>query len=331
MQIINSRRLLLLVTASAIFIVGILAATVSKHPFVNKDPGLADSYGFIWEAPDTSVIPLTEPGLLIRYGRDLIANTAYYFGPKGRVAAISNGMNCQNCHLNAGTKSWGNNYSAVFSTYPRFRERSGTIENIYKRVNDCIERSLNGHPIDTNSREMQAIAAYINWLGNKVPKNIKPSGAGIRDIEFLDRPADPFSGQMVYVQKCQRCHGASGQGVFNADSISYQYPPLWGNNSYNTGAGLYRVSRFAGYVRDNMPFDAPHNSAAVTDEEAWDVAAFVNSQPRPKKDLSKDYPNIAGKPIDHPFGPYKDAFSEQQHKYGPFDPIRLAKETKKTK
>jgi thiosulfate dehydrogenase len=100
---------------------------------------------------------------------------------------------------------------------------------------------------------------------------------------------------------------------------------LWGSNSYNTGAGLYRISRFAGYARDNMPFDAPNNSAPLTDEEAWDVAAFVNSQPRPKKDYSKDYPNIGGKPFDHPFGPYKDKFSEEQHKYGPFDPIRSAK------
>ena len=331
MQIINSRRLIFLVSASAAFIGAVLATTLSKNSSDNKVPGPSDSHSFIWEAPDTAAIPLTEAGLLIRYGRDLVANTAYFLGPKGKVATISNGMNCQNCHLNAGTKSWGNNYSAVFSTYPRFRERSGTIENIYKRVNDCIERSLNGHPIDSNGREMQAIAAYINWLGNKVPKNIKPSGAGIRDIEFLDRPADPSRGQTVYVQKCQRCHGASGQGVFNAGSISYQYPPLWGNNSYNTGAGLFRISRFAGYVRDNMPFDAPHNSAPVTDEEAWDVAAFVNSQTRPKKDIGKDYPNIAGKPVDYPYGPFNDAFTEQQHKYGPFEPIRLAKEKSKSK
>ncbi len=331
MQIINSRRLLFLVTVSAVLIVVVLAATVNKYHTVNKDPGLSFTEGFLWEAPDTSRIPLTDDGMLIRYGRDLIANTSYYLGPKGRVAAITNGMNCQNCHLDAGTRSWANNYSAVFSTYPRFRERSGTVENIYKRVNDCIDRSLNGHPIDTMGREMQAISAYIIWLGQKVPRNIKPLAAGIRDLAFLDRSADPIRGQAVYVQKCQRCHGDDGQGLLNPDSISYQYPPLWGKNSYNTGAGLFRMSRFAGYVRDNMPFDAPNNSAPLTDEQAWDVAAFVNSQPRSTKDYSKDYPNIAGKPIDHPVGPFKDNFSAEQHKYGPFDPIRLAKEKNKTK
>ena len=92
--------------------------------------------------------------------------------------------------------------------------------------------------------------------------------------------------------------------------------------SYNIGAGLFRLSRFAGYVRDNMPFkQASHTDPQITNEEAWDVAAYVNSQPRPFRDLSKDWPDISKKPIDHPFGPYSDGFTEQQHKYGPFIPI----------
>jgi thiosulfate dehydrogenase len=331
MQVVNSRRLLILVAVSAIFIAVGLATTPDWDQSTKMDPGLSATESVVWRAPDTSTIPFTAEGMMIRYGRELIANTSYYLGPKGKVATITNGMNCQNCHLDAGTRSWGNNYGAVFSTYPRFRERSGTVENIFKRVNDCIDRSLNGHPIDTNSLEMRAMSAYINWLGQNVPKNIKPRGTGIRDLAFLDRSADPHRGRSVYINKCQRCHGVSGEGVLNADGISYQYPPLWGEHSYNTGAGLYRVSRFAGYVRDNMPFDAPYESEPLTDEEAWDVAAFVNSQERPVKDFSKDYPNIGGKPIDHPGGPFNDAFTEHQHKYGPFEPIRQAKENAKTR
>ena len=118
-----------------------------------------------WVAPDTVLIPSGPEGDIIRYGRSLIANTAAFLGPNGSVVHMSNGMNCQNCHLDAGTKFWGNNYGAVNSTYPRFRERSGTVENIYKRVNDCIQRSLNGNPLDSNSKEMQAMMAYINWVG----------------------------------------------------------------------------------------------------------------------------------------------------------------------
>ncbi|MFN4808676.1 MAG: c-type cytochrome, partial [Bacteroidota bacterium] len=98
---------------------------------------------------------------LVIYGEELIANTSKYLGPKGSVAAVTNGMNCQNCHLNAGRKSWGNNYGAVAANYPKFRDRSGSIETVYKRVNDCMERSLNGKTLDSNSREMQAMMAYI--------------------------------------------------------------------------------------------------------------------------------------------------------------------------
>ena len=263
------------------------------------------------------------------YGEELIAHTAKYLGPKGSVAAVTNGMNCQNCHLDAGKKIWGNNYSGVYANYPKFRERSGSKENIYKRVSDCMERSLNGKTLDSNSYEMQAMIAYINWVGQEVEKNTVPKGSGIAPPEYLDRAASSSKGALVYTAKCQTCHGANGEGVLTAEGTSYTYPPLWGVNSYNTGAGLFRLSRFAGYVRDNMPLNqASHNIPALTDEECWDVAAFVNSQPRPKKDLTGDWPNIAKKPIDHPFGPYADGFSEEQHKYGPFKPIIEARKKK---
>ncbi|WP_336515022.1 c-type cytochrome [Pollutibacter soli] len=259
---------------------------------------------------------------LIRYGRALIAKTAFYFGPKGSVLKMSNGMNCQNCHLEAGTKPWGNNYSAVFSTYPKFRARSGSVENIYKRVNDCFQRSLNGSALDTNSREMQAMAAYINWVGKSVPREIKPVESGITDIPLLSRAADPTQGSVIYQQKCALCHGQNGQGQADSANIAYVYPPLWGTNSYTTAAGLYRISRLAGFVKDNMPFGVRHDSSVVTNEQAWDIAAFVNSQPRPEKVFEQDWPDITGKPFDHPYPPFADGFSAQQHKYGPFGPIK---------
>lgn len=277
-----------------------------------------------WTAPslftDRSV--QGEERALVIYGEDLIANTSKYLGPNGSVAQVTNGMNCQNCHLNAGRKTWGNNYGAVAANYPKFRDRSGSIETVYKRVSDCMERSLNGTALDSNSHEMKAMIAYIKWVGYTVPKDSTPKGAGIKPPEYLDRAASPEKGLVVYTAKCQSCHGANGEGQMAADAKSYTYPPLWGEHSYNTGAGLFRLSRFAGYVRDNMPFNqATHRAPILTDEESWDVAAFVNSRPRPSKDLSKDWPNISKKPIDHPFGPYTDGFTEQEHKFGPFKPI----------
>ena len=278
-----------------------------------------------WDPPDTLRIPATAEGELIRYGRSLISNTSFYLGPNGKIAHTSNGMNCQNCHLEAGTRFWGNNYGAVFSTYPKFRARSGTIESIYKRINDCFERSLNGTGLDTTCKEMMAMYAYIKWLGRQVPKNKKPAGTGIVNIPFLSRAADPYNGQIVYTEKCLRCHGTNGTGLTNTDGTGYTYPPLWGEHSYNTGAGLFRLSRLAGYVRYNMPFsNAGFDSTQLSNEEAWDVAAYINSQPRPAKKYTNDWPDISAKPIDHPFGPYTDSFSEWQHKYGPFGVIEKA-------
>src|ERR1700741_842200 len=165
-----------------------------------------------WTGAGANQVPVDKNGELIRYGRNLIENTSYYLGPKGMVAHISNGMNCQNCHLEAGTKPWGNNYGAVASTYPKFRERSGTVESIEKRVNDCFERSLNGKAIDSSSKEMRAIVAYIKWLGKEVPKGEKPKGAGLPELVYMTRPASKEKGHEVYTQKCQSCHEKAGQG-----------------------------------------------------------------------------------------------------------------------
>lgn len=281
----------------------------------------------LWSGMDTMLVDHIggEREELVRYGRDLIRNTAFYLGPQGIISRQTNGMNCQNCHLDAGTRPWGNNYSAVWSTYPKFRERSGSTETAAKRINDCFERSLNGVALDTTSREMRAMLAYMEWLGTGVEKGTKPKGSGLAELKFMERAADPARGGSIYNTKCASCHKEDGAGVKAANGLTYQYPPLWGEHSYNIGAGLFRLSRFAGYVKNNMPQGVTWESPQLTDEEAWDVAAYVNSQQRPGRDLSKDWPNVAGKPVDHPFGPYADAFPEEQHKLGPFGPIAEAR------
>lgn len=277
-----------------------------------------------WTAPDIGSITDVEQKAQVTYGQDLIAHTARYLGPKGSVSHSTNGMNCQNCHLAAGTRVWGNNYGSVASLYPKFRARSGAVEDIYKRVNDCLERSLNGQPLDTLSKEMQAIKAYITFLGSNVEKGKKAEGSGLKDLAFLDRAADPQKGKVIYAAQCQSCHQANGEGLLQQTGDEYLYPPLWGKHSYNDGAGLYRISNFAKYVKYNMPLAATHTNTILTDEQAWDLAAFVNSSPRPHKAVPDDWPDISKKPFDHPFGPYADDFSEEQHKYGPFKPITEA-------
>ena len=274
-----------------------------------------------WIAPDVSSITDVKHKEQVQYGKELIAHTAKYLGPNGTVLKISNGLNCQNCHLQAGTAVFGNNYGSVASLYPKFRARSGAVENIYKRVNDCFERSLNGKSIDTAGKEMQAIAAYINFLGTNVNKGEKAAGSGFKDLAFLDRAADPEKGLTVYTAKCQSCHQANGEGVFNSDKTEYIFPALWTTHSFNDGAGLNRISNFAKYVKYNMPQGTTYKNPQLSDEEAWDVAAYVLSQKRQHINVPKDWPDKSKKPFDHPFGPYADNFTEAQHKFGPFKPI----------
>jgi thiosulfate dehydrogenase len=295
-----------------------------KRALENKQKTVLARKDSLWVAPDSNSIPHDEYGELVSYGKKLISHTARYIGPRGTVNKNANGMNCQNCHLDAGTKAWAGNFGGVASLYPRFSDRRGAHETINQRITDCFERSMNGKAPDSNSREMKAMYAYISWVGKDVTKGKKPAGSGLEILAFIERPADPQKGKILYQQKCQSCHGSNGEGQF--DSVSeYRYPPLWGDHSYNTAAGLYRLSKFAGFIKDNMPFGSNYSNEQLNNEEAWDLAAFVNSQPRPVKKFKQDWPDILLKPVDLEEGPFVDSFTSLQHKYGPFTPIAKAK------
>lgn len=311
----------------AVLLIVIVVLALNMHPasdsqrnMILQDP--SQKQQVTWTAPDTAEIPFTEEGELIRYGRELIVHTAQYFGPKGRLSQAENGLNCQNCHIAAGTRLFGNNFSKVASTYPKYRARRDHYVSITGRINGCMQRSMNGNVLDSTSREMKALIAYFKWIGKGVDRKTNLLGEGTEKLAFLERAADPAKGKIIFMNNCASCHGKNGAGKLDTDSTEYLYPPLWGPHSYNMGAGLFRISKFASYIKNNMPFGTTYHNPVLTDEQAWDVAAFVNSQPHPRfKEVEKDWPDITDKPYDYPFGPYADNFSEKQHKYGPFEEI----------
>ncbi len=272
---------------------------------------------------DTNEIPQGKFGEYVRYGRSLLLKTAILIGPEGTQGRyLGNKMNCANCHQEAGTKPYSFNLMAAHSNYPQYRAREGKVLSLADRINNCITRPHNGTPLPLDSKEMIAILSYLRWINTYYEKN---ELAGIKNltIEFPPIAADPGRGKTLYISHCAQCHAANGEGIFTADKSEYLYPPLWGEKSYQSGSSMFRIIKQAQWLKANMPFGkATWDKPFLSDQEALDIAAYINAEfhvrPNP---LNFDYTNIDEKPIDHAMGPFRDTFSSQQHKYGPYGPI----------
>jgi thiosulfate dehydrogenase len=270
-------------------------------------------------------IPSDSAGHLIQYGRDLMLKTAFYIGPEGINGKHTlSKVSCSNCHQNAGTKQFSFDLLTSYSRYPQYRAREDRVLSLADRVNNCIERPLNGKPLDSNSLEMQAFLAYYKWLDSFVPADKKEQLGKHLKLSFPNRAADPARGEKVYITRCARCHGNNGEGKYSTNKNAYLYPVLWGDSAYQAGSSVHRVIKMAGWIKANMPYDsAVWNKPVLSDEEAFDVAAFLNDDHihRRPTSASFDYPRPDKKPIDYDRGPFADTFSVMQHKFGPWQPI----------
>lgn len=284
-----------------------------------------------WPVPDIDRLPDDDWGRAVRLGRELIVRTYALIGPEVSDPAhryAGNNLSCQSCHLQAGTKRFGLPFQGVYATFPNYRARTGAVGTIEDRINGCMARSMNGRPLPLDSPEMHAMAAYLKFLSVALPSGTLPPGRGAGAMPELSRAADPDHGKAVFARLCAACHGPDGQGRrvgHVGDAKGYIFPPLWGPDSFNDGAGMDRLIGAANFVHDNMPNGTSWHAPAVSVEEAWDVAAYIQAQPRPHKaNLDRDFPHRLQKPVDSGYGPYADGFSQDQHKLGPFPPIRAA-------
>jgi thiosulfate dehydrogenase len=224
-----------------------------------------------FSVPADTTIPSGPDGDAIKLGRTLITDTR-----KLLPYNVGNGLNCTNCHLGAGTKETAGPFVGLWGVYPAYRSRNGHINSMQERVNDCFQRSMNGKALVLDSKEMNAILMYIHWLSSGVPVGEEVVGRGVGKVDSALKP-DPAHGKQVYAEKCANCHGANGEGTRNPAG-GYIFPPVWGNESFNIGAGLARTYTAAAFIKHNMPLG---QDGSLSDQDAIDVAEFVTHQPRP--------------------------------------------------
>ena len=286
-----------------------------------------------WQPPDIDKLPNDKYGQLARQGKLLMEQTYKYLGPEAKDPAkryAGNNLACVSCHIDAGRRKFGNPWVGTFANFPQYRAREDAVSTTEERINGCMERSMNGRALPVNGDEMKAMVTYLHFLSTGIPVGGKVEGSGVLRLKMLDRAADPVAGKTVFATYCVACHGADGQGMRKGkagDGEGYQFPPVWGPDSYNNGAGMARGMQAAGFVKGNMPSGITHANTVLTDEQAYDVAAYINSQPRPeKRNLDADFPARRNKPVDAAFAPYTPGFSAEQHKYGPWGPILEARE-----
>jgi len=225
--------------------------------------------------PSIDEIPAGPKGEAIRYGFELITHT-----PELLKKHVGNTLTCQNCHLGAGRIPHAAPFVGLHSLYPIYRTKNDRVNTLEMRINSCFRRSMNGTPLPYDSKEMTAMVSYMAWLSEGIPAGAAIPERGFPRIKPTRSP-DPKQGSRLFTAKCAVCHGVDGQGTSVA-------PPLWGPHSFNNGAGMARIPTMAAFIRQNMPRD---QGGTLTVDEAYDVAVYVGSQPRPDfPDRIHDYP-----------------------------------------
>jgi thiosulfate dehydrogenase len=206
---------------------------------------------------------------------------------------VANDLNCTSCHLNAGTVADGSPFVGVAAFFPGYAPRAGRIISIEDRIKGCFLRSMNGKPLAADSPDLKAMVAYFNWMKGKTTPIDKVAGRGVGKIDMAIK-AHAENGKQVYAQQCAVCHGKDGEGLVQADG-PVVYPPLWGDRSFNIGAGMARTYTAAAFVKRNMPIGLhegfPLGQGGLTDQQAVDVAEYFSHQPRPDfAAKAKDWP-----------------------------------------
>jgi thiosulfate dehydrogenase len=298
-------------------------------------------------------------------GKNLVHATYRYLGAESGIKSangrpyVGNKLACSNCHMDDGTRPNAGPLIVVARKYVApgiYSPREGVKRDLTIRINGCFERSLAGEALPPDSPWMQDLQAYMEFLASGIQPGYtwqQVPGQEFPKVDLLARAANPARGRAIYEDQCDSCHQDNGGGVWRDDEKRFRYPALWGPNSFGLMAGMGRLATAVTLVWGNMPYDkvdALRPWTRMSQEDAWDVTAYLLSKSRPfdsrfsendwsgldpngmpnllrrNPDASYDWTmprvNAQGHPsIDRADPP---RFTREQHKYGPFQPINDA-------
>lgn len=225
-----------------------------------------------FQPPPETAIPNNEFGKLVRLGKAIFTDTK-----KHAARFVGNDLRCSNCHLDAGRLQDSAPLWAAYVAYPQYRAKTKEVDTYAERLRGCFQYSMNGKAPPLGSETLVALEVYSYWMATGAPVNTKLPGGGYPKLNAPPDKPDYFRGQAVYAERCALCHGANGDGQQSAGV--QVFPPLWGDRSFNWGAGMHQVNNAAGFIKANMPLGL---GGSLTDQQAWDVAYFMDAHERPQ-------------------------------------------------
>lgn len=225
-----------------------------------------------FQPPSERAMPTGEYGKVIRLGEQLFLHT-------GTLAKkyVGNDLNCSNCHLDAGRQPNSAPLWAAYIHYPAYRAKTGKVDTLASRIQGCFQYSMNGKAPPADDPVITALQTYAFWLATGAPVGQPVAGSGYPKLHKPPQAPDYARGEKVYAANCALCHGADGLGQRAGDRPVF--PPLWGPRSFNWGAGMHQLSNASAFIKANMPLS---KGGTLSDQDAWDVAYFMDAHERPQ-------------------------------------------------
>lgn len=225
-----------------------------------------------FQPPAESAMPADDFGKQIALGRQIFVDTGQY-----AKAYVGNALTCENCHLDAGRLADSAPLWGAYPMYPAYRAKNHRVNTFAERLQGCFQYSMNGKAPPLDDDVLVALETYAYWMSKGEAVGVAPAGHGYRKLPKPAQAPDYARGAGVFKRDCALCHGDNGEGQQAAGRTVF--PPLWGPQSFNWGAGMERLDNAAGFIAANMPLGRGNT---LSDQDAWDVAYFMDAHERPQ-------------------------------------------------